>query len=103
LRVVDRCEADEALGELDPLRVRVDVSEPVEEDLRLLANGPHDIRMGVADGGHPEAGGHIYIEVAVDVPDVRAVRLLPEDGRLALKEGVDPRSFELAEAGGEGA
>src|SRR5436305_4928729 len=58
--------------------------------------------MAVPHGGDAEAGGEVYIDIAVDVPDVRPQRLLPEDRRLErlrqrARQGVDPRRLQLAQ------
>lgn len=103
-RVVDRREAGEALGERDAGRVRRDVAEAVQELAGLAHDRGDDRRMPVTDGGDAEAGGEVDEEIAVDVEDVRAERLAPDERRLAARaDGRDARSFEGLEAAGEAA
>ncbi len=91
LRLVDRRPARQPPRQLDPQRMGMDVSQPVQQAARLAADGRHDARVAVADRRHPEAGREIDVAVAVDVEDVGAARLRPEQGRRdAVRQGVDP-------------
>jgi hypothetical protein len=58
----------------------MDIPEPVKEPAGLGADRFHHPRMAMAYGCNPEAGGQIYIEIAVDVPDVCPFSLVPEEG-----------------------
>jgi hypothetical protein len=58
----------------------VNVSKSMEEPAGLGADRFHHPRMAMAHGRHPEAGGEIYIKIAVDIPDVRPFGLVPEEG-----------------------
>ena len=60
-----------------------DVPQGMEEAAGLLAHRLHHPRMAMADRRDPEARGEVDIEVAVDVADVGAPRLFPEDRGLA--------------------
>ena len=99
LRLVDRRDLHQPPRELDAQRMGHDVPEGVEEPAGLLAHRLHHPRMAMADRGDAEARGEVYIEVAVDVADVGAPRLLPEDRGLTAGERVDPGSLEPSEGG----
>jgi hypothetical protein len=74
----------------------VDVSEPMEEQASLVADRLHDPWMAMAHGRDSEARGQVYVEIAIDVPNLRALGLLPEerDGAGSGSKGVDARSFD---------
>ncbi len=101
LRVVDRGDLHQAAGELHPQGMGVDVPKPMEEAAGLLTDGCHDPRMAVPDGGDAEAGGEVYIDIAVDVPDVGALGFFPKDGGIAAEEGVDAGGLQIAQGLGQ--
>ncbi len=103
LGIVDRRQGGEALGQLDPQGVAVDVAEGVQEDLRLGAHGGDHRGVRMADGGDAETGGEIEEDVAVDVADIGAPRLLPEEAGLPGEERVDTGGLHGGEALAEGA
>ena len=72
----------------------------------LLRDRGDDARVRVADGRDAEPGSEVDVAVAVDVPDVRAARALPEDGRrrqhaghVAALDPREPRARARASAG----
>jgi hypothetical protein len=65
--------------QLDLHRRRVDVAHPVQQSVGLVGDRADDARVGVADVGDAERRAEVDIAVVVDVPDVRALRALPED------------------------
>ena len=60
---------------------RVQVAEPVQQQVGLAVDGGHHPRVAVADGGHAEAGAEVGVGAAVGVPDGGALGPLPDDGR----------------------
>ena len=78
------------------------VPQGVEEPAGLLAHRLDHPRMAVPHGRDPEAGGEVDIEVAVDVPDVRAPASSQRIGGLVSRaEGVDPGASSVAQVGRE--
>src|SRR4051794_9296045 len=71
----------------------------MEEAVRLRPDGRGDPRGAMADRRHPEARGEIDIEVVVDVADVGAPRLLPEDRGVTARDRIDPGRLERGERG----
>ena len=58
----------------------------------------HHLGMAIADGRHREAAIEIEIAFPVGVPDMAALGLLPDHGRI-LGEGPEPPALELAQPG----
>ena len=72
-----RRDLGQLLGE-PHLRLVVEVrARHVEEALRLVDDGLHDLRVGVPGGVDGDAGGAVEEAVAVDVLDDRALRRRP--------------------------
>ena len=76
-----RVAAHERFEQLDLHGGRMHVAEPVQQPLGLRAHRRDDARMRVPHVRDAEAGREIDVAIAVDVPDVGALRALPEDGR----------------------
>ena len=75
------------------------VAEPVQQAFGLRAHRRDDARVRVSHVRDAEAGREVDEAVAVDVPDVGALRALPEDGR--WREARDAPALARGEATGE--
>jgi hypothetical protein len=76
------------------------IAHSMEQCRRLLRHGRHHARVRVPRVRHAEGAREIHVAIAVDVPDVRALRALPEDRRLGREAGDVPR-FDRPETFGE--
>ncbi len=59
----------------------------MDQQVELRAYGVDDPRVAMSGGGDAEPGGEVDVDVAVDIEDVGAQRLAPEDGELVGDEG----------------
>ena len=71
------------LGQPDPHRGRMEVTQPVQQLAGLGAYRLDHARVGVADRGDAEPRRQVEIATAVRIPDVAALRALPHRRRRA--------------------
>ena len=76
---------DELPRQGQPLRGRE--VEGVEEALGLLPDGRGQPRVSMTDVGHEHPGRPVEIVLAVDVPDLGAPAMVPDDRRLPVHAG----------------
>ena len=74
------------------LRLVIVVGGDVQEPLRLLRNGPDDIRMANAGGVDRDARAAVEIDVAVDIFHDGALALAITNGALRGYDGTRPAS-----------
>jgi len=71
----------------------LDVAQTVEKLARLATHGSHHPRVPVSHGGDTKARGQVQEAIAVDIQDVGALGLLPQDVGFPTAQGVDTGSF----------
>jgi hypothetical protein len=79
LAVVHRHPTAETSGQTNALGMCLDVAQTVEKLARLAAHGSHHPWVSMSNGGDTKTRGQIQESIAVDIQDVGALGLLPQD------------------------
>jgi hypothetical protein len=101
LRIHHRNPAAEALGDLGAQPMGMCVGETMKKPPGLSPDGTDYGRVAMPDRGDAETRGEIDIAIAIDILDIRAQSLIPDQRRATGAERVDSRSFVTGKLAGE--